>query len=97
MLGKLIISRCIDIVSFTTPRDTIHHTPYTIYHTSYTIHHIPYTIQLRAINMNPNDPHIWNSLGVLYYAFGQCRESLGMLSRAVYLDPMLPEAWYNVS
>ena len=50
----------------------------------------------RAINLNPNDPHIWNSLGVLYYAFGQCRESLGMLSRAVYLDPMLPEAWYNV-
>jgi glucose repression mediator protein len=39
----------------------------------------------RAVNLNPNDPQIWCSLGVLYYAFGQYREALGMLSRCVYI------------
>jgi tetratricopeptide (TPR) repeat protein len=35
-------------------------------------------------------------LGVLYYAFGQYKESLGMLARAIKLDPTMADAWYNV-
>lgn len=50
----------------------------------------------RAANLNPNDPQVWCSLGVLYYSFGQYREALGMFSRAIKLDPTMSDAWYNV-
>jgi len=39
---------------------------------------------------------VWCSLGVLYYAFGQYREALGMLARALRLDSTMADAWYNV-
>ena len=50
----------------------------------------------RAINLDPNDAKVWCSLGVLYYAFGQYKESLSHLAKAVKLDPSMPEAWYNI-
>ena len=50
----------------------------------------------RAANLNPNDPQVWCSLGVLYYSFGQYREALGMFSKAIKLDPNMSDAWYNV-
>ena len=45
-----------------------------------------YQAYTRAINLNPNDAQIWCSLGVLYYTFGQYRESLSHLCRAVKLQ-----------
>ena len=45
----------------------------------------------RAANLNPNDPQVWCSLGVLYYSFGQYREALGMFSRAIKLDPTMSD------
>ena len=46
----------------------------------------------RAVNLNPNDPELWCSLGVLYMSFAQYREALGMFARATRLDPKMAEA-----
>jgi tetratricopeptide (TPR) repeat protein len=48
------------------------------------------------VNINPNDAQVWCSLGLLYYATGQYREALGMLSRAVKLEPEMTIAWHNI-
>lgn len=45
---------------------------------------------------NGRNSHFWCSIGVLYFQISQFRDALDAYSRAIRLDPNIPEIWYNL-
>jgi general transcriptional corepressor CYC8 len=41
-------------------------------------------------------PGYWTSIGLLYFAINQYRDSLDALARSVRLNPYISEHWYNL-
>lgn len=51
---------------------------------------------LQSVYRNGRVPSCWLSIGVMYYIVDQPRDSIDGLSRAIRLNPILWEAWYNI-
>lgn len=50
----------------------------------------------QSVYRNGRVPSYWLSIAVMYYIFGQPRDSLDNLTRAIKLNPFLWESWYNI-
>lgn len=55
-----------------------------------------YEIYQQALLRNGSVPHVWNSIGILYYRIGQYKDSLDAFIRSIHLSPKESIVWTNL-